>query len=298
MKRKWLMSRNSLVFLLLLVSHLVYAEKLVVYTVNYPLQYFAQRIGGEYISVHFPAPKNIDPAFWMPTAETINAYQQADLILLNGAGYAKWVNKVSLPRMRTVNTSKGFKDKYISIKHSVSHQHGPGGKHAHTGTAFTTWLDLKLAAEQARVIYQSLLRKRPEHEDTFKANYLALEYELLQLDKKLIEIIATDPSKRVYASHPVYQYFARRYGMDMNVQMLEPDVYPSAVQWNELTNVNNIKWMVWEDRPMDKTVKRLTELGISVITLKPCMNVPEEGDFISVMQSNIDELAMAYKLKE
>jgi zinc transport system substrate-binding protein len=71
-------------------------DPLVVYTVNYPLAYFAERIGGDAVEVTCPAPPDEDPAFWSPAAETIAAYQGADLILLNGAGYAKWVKRATL----------------------------------------------------------------------------------------------------------------------------------------------------------------------------------------------------------
>ena len=37
--------------------------RLTVYVDNYPLQYFAQRIGGDMVEVHFPAPAGEDPAF-------------------------------------------------------------------------------------------------------------------------------------------------------------------------------------------------------------------------------------------
>ena len=83
----------------------VHAEQpLTIYTVNYPLQYFAQRIAGEHAQVIFPGPADEDPAFWIPGTETIQRYQQADLILLNGAGYARWTKRVSLPRLRSVDT--------------------------------------------------------------------------------------------------------------------------------------------------------------------------------------------------
>ena len=49
-----------------------------IYTVNYPLQYFAQRIAGEYAKVVFPAPQGVDPAFWTPDPSAIAAYQDAD----------------------------------------------------------------------------------------------------------------------------------------------------------------------------------------------------------------------------
>ena len=50
-------------------------SRLTVYTVNYPLQYFAQRIAGEHAEVIFPAPSDVDPAFWQPTAEVIGDFQ-------------------------------------------------------------------------------------------------------------------------------------------------------------------------------------------------------------------------------
>jgi len=79
------------VIILLAVSFTASAdEKLSVYAVNYPLAYFAERIGGSSVNVVLPVPADIDPAFWEPDASVIAEFQQADLILLNGAGYANW----------------------------------------------------------------------------------------------------------------------------------------------------------------------------------------------------------------
>ena len=75
--------------LLLSCSNAIAEDKLVVYTVNYPLQYFAQRVAGEQAEVILPMPADIDPVFWQPAAKDIVGFQQADIILLNGAGYAK-----------------------------------------------------------------------------------------------------------------------------------------------------------------------------------------------------------------
>ncbi len=72
-------------------------DRLLVFTVNYPLEYFADRLGGDQVEVVFPAPPGGDPAFWSPDPDTIAAYQGADLILLNGAGYAKWLERATLP---------------------------------------------------------------------------------------------------------------------------------------------------------------------------------------------------------
>lgn len=273
------------------------AQKLVVYTVNYPLQYFAQRIGGEEVAVHFPAPADMDPAFWRPDAATIRRYQQADLILLNGAGYAAWVNKVSLPRLPQVDTSRRFRDQYIKIPTGATHSHGPSGEHSHTGTAFTTWLDPLLALQQAEAIRDALIKRRPDLAHEFSANFAALRQELQAMDKTLRAIVAKRPRQPLWASHPVYQYLARRYDLNLESLDWEPDVVPPESAWQamqQLTPRHPARWMLWEDQPKQETVERLKKLVIQSVVYRPCANVPEEGDFLSVMAENLSNLEMAF----
>ncbi|HAJ93036.1 MAG TPA: zinc ABC transporter substrate-binding protein, partial [Gammaproteobacteria bacterium] len=190
-------------------------DRLSIYVVNYPLQYFAQRIAGEHAEVTFPATGDEDPALWQPTVEIIAGYQQADLILLNGANYAKWVNRVSLPRRKLVDTSAAFRDHYIHVQAGATHSHGPAGDHSHSGTAFTTWLDFNQAAAQAQAIADAMTRKRPELEAVFVRNLASLEADLLSLDKQLQSMVANKTDLPLVASHPVYQYFQRRYGLNV-----------------------------------------------------------------------------------
>jgi zinc transport system substrate-binding protein len=127
-------------------------------TVNYPLAYFAERILGEHGNVSFPAPAGVDPAYWSPEPEIIAEYQQADLILLNGAGYAAWTANATLPRSRLVNTTAALTDQLIPVQSTVTHTHGPSGDHSHGDTAFTTWLDPGIAIEQARAVLNAVVR--------------------------------------------------------------------------------------------------------------------------------------------
>ena len=111
---------------------------LLVYAVNHPLACMAERIGGEAVQVEFPAPADEDPAYWSPAPEVVLRYQEADLILCNGAGYAGWLERASLPASRTVDTSAAVAERLIGLEEAVTHAHGPEGEHSHTGTAFTT----------------------------------------------------------------------------------------------------------------------------------------------------------------
>ena len=110
--------------------------------------YFAERIGGAHVDVRLLPPANSDPAFWRPSDADVAALQAADLILLNGAGYAKWRHYVSLPESRTANTGRGFANTLIVVKERGTHSHGADGEHSHSGFAFTTWLDMQQARQQ------------------------------------------------------------------------------------------------------------------------------------------------------
>jgi zinc transport system substrate-binding protein len=293
--KKFLIINITLAFLATPGS--VAAEKLTVYVVNYPLQYFAERIGGEHVNVVFPAPADVDPAYWMPDMPTIAAYQQADLILLNGAGYARWVNRVTLPRFRMVNTSAGFKDRYIEAAEILTHSHGSEGKHAHESLAFTTWIDFSLAARQAKAIAEALSRKRPDLRGIFQKNYAALEQALMTLDKTIKEIVSENRTSPLVVSHPVYDYFARRYALNIKSVHWEPDEMPTneqMMEFNRILKEHPAKWMMWEGEPLKKSAKRLKSIGVDSLVFDPCGNTSDQGAFLSVMRQNVENLKPAF----
>ncbi|MDH3803525.1 MAG: metal ABC transporter substrate-binding protein [Deltaproteobacteria bacterium] len=274
------------------------SEKLTIYVVNYPLQYFAERIAGEHAAVVFPAPADVDPAYWMPGPKKISDYQRADLILLNGANYAKWVNKVSLPRFRMVNTSAAFKDRYIEAAEILTHSHGGEGEHAHESLAFTTWVDFSLAAEQAKAIEKALSRKKPALKDTFQRNYEELERQLHKLDRDIKKVVSKDRSRPLVVSHPVYDYFARRYELNIKSVHWEPDEIPTTEQMLKLHSIlkdHPAKWMIWEGESIKESVERLKAIGMQSVVFDPCGNEPDQGDFMSVMRQNVENIKEAFR---
>lgn len=268
-----------------------------VYTVNYPLAYFAERIAGESVTVVFPAPPDVDPAFWSPAAETIADYQQADLVLLNGAGYAAWIQRATLSQSRLVDTSAALADRLIPADNTVTHSHGPGGDHSHQGAAFTTWLDMEFAAGQARAVFDALVRLRPENESDFRERLNELEKDLGELDKRLQDVAERIGDRPLVFSHPVYQYLVRGYGLNGRPVHWEPDELPGNDQWRELTGLlaaHAAAWMIWEDEPLAETENRLEAIGIKSLVFRPCGNRPAEGSLVSVMLDNVMALEQAF----
>ena len=269
------------------------SEKLIVAAVNYPLHYFAQRIGGELIQLEFPIPSDIDPAYWIPDDEALNIYQLADIILANGADYAKWMKNVSLASSRILNTSRTSEEKYIKLKETSTHSHGPDGEHEHTGYAFTTWLDFQMAIVQAEAVKDILLSKLPENKDELTKNYMALKSDLISLHESMFTASKIIGDQTIIGSHPVYQYLAKAYNITVQSVHFEPDEMPSEDQWvefDQLLEHHPSSIMIWEAKPVPEIVEILMELGIQVVVFNPCGNMPEHGNFIEVMNENIKTL--------
>lgn len=272
------------------------AETPTVYVVNYPLEYFAQRIGGSQVRVVLPVPADEDPAYWNPGPAEVGRYQGADMILLNGASYAGWTDKVSLPQAKLLDTSAGFQDRFIPLEEEVTHSHGPQGKHAHGGVAFTTWLDPTLAIEHARAIRDAFAGRWPAHQALFDAGFAGLEKDLLALDAEFATAVAGHADSPLVFSHPVYQYLERRYQLNGRSVHWEPDEMPDEKMWVELKGIladHPAQWMIWEGEPIPGAVQKLEEMGVRSAVFAPCGNVPEEGDFLSVMRNNAKSLQSA-----
>ncbi|MCG8701768.1 MAG: metal ABC transporter substrate-binding protein, partial [Bacteroidales bacterium] len=240
-----------------------------------------------------PVPAGEDPAFWQPEHHELLKFQAADIILLNGADYAKWIAKSSLPLSRCVNTSDSFRGQYLKMDEKIVHSHGSEGEHEHDVFDFNTWLNPLLAVEHANAVWQKLVEFLPEKKEELQKNYLELEKDLMEIDIQLERAFANKTSYQFIASHPVYGYLAKRYQLDMVSLHWEPDQMPVETEWQQLK-----EWysghpkaiMLWEGQPSKEIADRLSHVRIPYCVFVPCGNKPESGDYFSVMEANISAL--------
>ena len=48
--------------------------------------------------------------------------------------------------------------------------------------------------------------------------------------------------------------------------------------------------MIWEGEPIMESVEKLKAIGMKSMVFAPCGNVPETGDFLSVVMRNLENL--------
>jgi len=265
----------------------------VVYTTFYPTQFFAERIGGEHFEIVCPVPAGEDPITWRPSRDQIQAYRDADLIIINGASFEQWIETASLPTTRVINTSKSFEDEFVTYE-TVTHSHGPGGEHTHEGIDGHTWLDPINAKRQAEAILEAMIAKAPEQERALRGGFASLAADLDTLDARLQQTTAALGDRTLLCSHPAYNYLAKRYGWSIKNFDFDPDAPISEGELAELTEAAPAI-LLWESEPLASTQASLTEAGILSVTFSPCellgRDAREGGKtYLEVMQANLDRL--------
>ncbi|MEM9969360.1 MAG: zinc ABC transporter substrate-binding protein [Pseudomonadota bacterium] len=270
-------------------------ERAKIVTVNYPLKYLAERLIGENGEVVFPVPEGIDPSFWRPSIADVSMIQSADLIVLNGAGFATWVDRVTLPRSRLVNTTAAVEQLFITTE-SITHSHGDGGEHSHEATASFTWLDPTLAIAQAEAIAGVIAARGLASPGDIYANFAELRADLKALDKKTKSALEGAKDIAMIATHPRYQYFARRYGLSIASVAWAPGAMPSETEMAELrVLVENTQAsvLIWEAAPPVEALEATNALGLRSVVFDPMATASSGNSFIASVQASVSELSAA-----
>ncbi len=267
-------------------------KKTVVQSTHYPLHYFAQRLATGDFELNYLVDPEVDPAFWKPGKTAVTAFQKADLVLKNGADYEKWMRRVSLRTATQVDTSKGFAKSFIKTA-GKEHSHGDGTVHSHAGTAFTTWIDFSQAAKQAETVAARFKQAQPGAAAKIDENLESLLADLASLDGRMKAFGKAWGDKPLVASHPIYQYFARAYGLKIESLEWEPEMEmkdSDLADLKKLLATHQAEWMIWEDEPSAENVAAIAALGVKSVVFSPCANTPETGDWLAVMKANLERI--------
>lgn len=281
--------------LLLLITTPAVFSKPVLAPTNYPLAYFTGRLAGDFAEILYEIPADVDPAFWKPTDAQISAIQKADLIILNGATYEKWVVTTSLPDDKIVDTSLAFAGSFIESGNTITHSHGNEGEHSHGGTASTTWLDLNQACQQATAIKDALIATFPDHAESVNQAYPMLAKDLMALHGEMKTTAASLATRTFLASHPAYEYLARAYGLEIKTLLWYPEMELTKEALAGLEKLQrkypSAKTFIWDGRPTPSHIPTLEKLGLRSIVITPASSKPgADTDFLQAMRNNLDAL--------
>ena len=168
----------------------------------YPIYEFVKRVGGNNVNITTLIPIGVEPHNFEPTIQQIQNAESADLIIYNGAGLEKWIDKID--SKSKVDASQGLN----FLKGNDSESAGTYDPHV--------WLDPVLAEKEVENIRDALVKVDPANSQYYQSNANKFIAELNTLDNKIKTELTTCDKKDFIAFHNAFTYFANRYGLNQH----------------------------------------------------------------------------------
>ena len=274
-------------------------KKMTVIASFYPLYEFASRVAGDRAEVSSLGPAGIEPHDWEPTAEDMSRGRSADVLVINGAGFERWINDMNAKVI--ANTSEGIEFDYKEENETGDDEHGHEGGAAVVGVNPHVWLDPMLAKYQIDKIRNVMARSDPANSDYYNQNADQFSAELDSLDAFIRSELADCDKSDFIAFHDAFIYFSERYGLRQHsIHGVSPEgeILPQTIQQiiklaNEL-DINVIYSEDLVDSRLADTIANEIPNG-KVLVLSPIEGVDKEEQaagigYIDKMMQNIASL--------
>ncbi|MCA1038698.1 zinc ABC transporter substrate-binding protein [Bacillus infantis] len=302
-------------------------DQLNVYTTVYPLQYFAERIGGSYVDAHTIYPPGADEHTFEPSQKDMMTLADSDLFIYIGLGLEGFVSKAegTLENENVTLLAAGENIDMTGTENGHTHEEGheedghsheeDGHSHEEDGHSHEedghnhgdvdphVWLDPLYAADLAEAVKDALAEKMPQHQKEFEENYQNLAAELDSLHHEFEETIASGKHKEIIVSHAAYGYWEKRYGLEqISVSGLSTSNEPTQ---KELENIiktakdHGLNYIFFEQNVSSK----LTEIVQDEVGAKPLQlhnlsvltdeNIDKEENYFTLMENNLKGIEKA-----
>ncbi|GAA3513294.1 hypothetical protein GCM10022220_60800 [Actinocatenispora rupis] len=192
----------------------------------YPVQFLAQRVGGDRVSVADLTPPGTEPHELAVDAKGAGALADANVVFYLGAGFQPDVQKAVGELPRSVRRTDLLSVPGVNLLPAPSvlgREALAGGKDPHV------WLDPLRMRAMAAAVAGAYERADPEHADGYRDNLARLQRDLDRLHSDLRADLTGCAQTSIVTSHAAFGYFARRYGLrQIPIAGLSPDAEPDA----------------------------------------------------------------------
>jgi zinc transport system substrate-binding protein len=211
--------RCIVVILILLLSlyvpNVFAAEKIPIFVSIVPQMYFAEKIGGDYVSVMSMTAQGADVHTFEPKPKQMTDLAKAKVYFAIGVEFEDaLLGKIASVNhsLMIVHTEQGIAKIPMKAHHhegKETHHHGDERGDPHV------WLSPTLVKVQADAIFKALVSADPNHKAAYEANYAGFVKEIDALDTELKAIFSkAGKNNKFMVFHPSWGYFAKNYGLE------------------------------------------------------------------------------------
>ncbi|MFJ2176136.1 metal ABC transporter substrate-binding protein [Streptomyces sp. NPDC087851] len=288
--------------------------KLAVVASFYPMEYLAQQIGGDHVSVTTLTKPGVEPHDLELKPRQAAQLGEADVILylkgiqpavdkaIDQSGAKTVIDATTLTTLENHGTETGHDHGHDDPAGEADHGHEESdtdGKDPHI------WLDPVRFAEVAQGVGASLEKADPDHAAAYKKNTSALVTKLNGLNTSFKKDLADTGTKTFITTHAAFGYLAERYGLEQEaIAGIDPESEPSPARVKELETIakrDKVTTVFFETLASDKTARTVAgDSGLKTDVLDPIEGITDKTrgrDYIEVMRSNLAALRTALGAK-
>lgn len=299
--------------------------KLTVMASFYPLQYLAEKIGGEHVSVSSLTPDGAEPHDLELSPKMVDSLSSADAVIYL-AGFQSAVDEaIEQQAPKTVidvspaaelieagtDANHPSEDEEDTADEAQSgqteahdhdhegHDHKGHDHHHNMSTDPHFWLDPTRMAHAATLVGDKLAEADSAHADVYKANAKALAEELNTLSDTLVTKTSNCKIKTFVTAHTAFGYLADRTGLtQVGISGLDPESSPSPARLADIAQTAKEQGVttIFTEALIDPKVAQTLadDLGITTAVLDPIESQTDASkDYAATMNSNIDALTKA-----
>lgn len=257
----------------------------------YPLQYVAEQVGGDLVSVDNLTPPAAEPHDLELAPSQVREVSTADLVVFQ-SGFQPAVDDAVEAR-----APEHVVDAAEEHAAHADEEEAAGDGHDHGNADPHFWLDPTLLIPVADEVAAELGAADPDNAATYTANAEALTATLEDLDAEYAAALEPCAGETLVTSHAAFGYLAERYGLtQVGISALDPEAEPSPARLREIGAVvadDDVQTIFTETLTSPKVAETLAaDLGVATAVLDPLEGLSTEAteagaDYISVMDTNI-----------
>lgn len=269
-------------------------QKLQVVSSFYPLYFFASEVGGDKADVFNITPAGAEPHGYVPTALERARIENAELLIVNGAGLEGWAGKIekSIDSKKTVTVSAG---EGLATQEVVEGDEVITDPHV--------WLSPVLALQMVDKITAGFVAADQKNATYYTARATDLKEKLKVLDTAYRTGLASCKKRDIVTSHAAFGYMATIYGLrQVPIAGLSPDAEPSFKQMADIAlfaKNNNVTVIFFESLVSPKLSETIAkEVGAKTMVLDPIEGLTDDDilagkNYVTEMERNLANLKTA-----
>ncbi|WP_309052830.1 metal ABC transporter substrate-binding protein [Streptomyces sp.] len=281
----------------------------------YPVQFLAERIGGDHVAVETLTKPGVEPHDLELKPRQVGALGDADVILyLKGiqpavdkaiaqARVENTVDAATLTKLEEHGTGVDGAHEGESPEEHAAHAeeghaeeghaeagHAEEGHEGHEGHDHGSeagadphiWLDPVKYAEVAKGVGAAFEKADPAHAADYRKNTADLVKKLEGLDTEFETGLKNTTTRTFITTHSAFGYLAERYGLDQEgISGIDPESEPSPARMKELQRVaahEKVTTVFFETLASDRTAKTLAgDTGLKTDVLDPLEGITDRS---------------------